>query len=235
MIQRISSNGVVFRTAALALTVVIGLSTTCVASLQLTFDNAAVDGGTVSYDGVGGSLVGTGILFDRVKGVDTPANNGTILNIVGGVLSFATGPNTGEGPFNWSFAGGGSFTLIGSAYNGAAIPANLIATGTLLSGSFTNALAVSAGGVGSALVVTSFGIDQKNVDLLAFYGVTDPNFTFANTEISGVITALANGGFTATVSEADIVNSAVPEATTLLIWGGLAGMALLRSRQRVAC
>ncbi len=60
----------------LALLLVPGIA---LAAAKLTFDNPTVDGGTLSYDGVGGPLVGTDIIFQQVIGVDTPANSGMSL------------------------------------------------------------------------------------------------------------------------------------------------------------
>ena len=45
----------------------------------LSFDNPTVDGGTVAYDGLGGPLVATDVIFQQVIGVGTPANPGVSL------------------------------------------------------------------------------------------------------------------------------------------------------------
>ena len=96
----------------LALLLVPGIA---LAAAQLNFDNPTEDGGTLSYNGAGGPVVATDVVFQQVIGVDTPLNNGVSLFCypVNCLLDFTTGPNTAEGPPIYTFAGGGSLTLIG--------------------------------------------------------------------------------------------------------------------------
>jgi len=132
----------------LALLLVPGMA---LAAAKLTFDNPTVDGGTLTYDGVGGPLVGTDIIFQQVIGVDTPANGGTSLFCwpVNCVLNFTTGDNTLEGPPIYTFLGGGSLTLTGglnTAIDGSGV--QVVPGGTLLAlnGSFdTPAIGLGGG------------------------------------------------------------------------------------------
>jgi hypothetical protein len=77
------------------------------AALELNFDNPTVDGGTVTYDGLGGAVIGTDVIFQQVIGVDTPLNSGTVLFCTPTcLLDFTTGDNIAEGPPVYSFNGG---------------------------------------------------------------------------------------------------------------------------------
>jgi autotransporter-associated beta strand protein len=181
----------------------------------ITFDQA-VDSGTLAYNGTGGSLIGAAIGIDLIVGSDGLVGT---LDCVDCELNFATGANTGtEGPPLWNFNGGGTFTITGDAYDGA----TLVASGTLLAGTFTGNPSVT-GGPG-LLIAIGFGVDEKNADLLAFYGLSgSTEFTFASTNISAsAISVDADGGFTANVNEADVANiSRVPDAGSAMAFLGL--------------
>ena len=60
----------------LALLLVPGIA---LASAQINFDNPTVDGGTLTYNGAGGPVVGADIIFQQVIGVDAPLNSGVPL------------------------------------------------------------------------------------------------------------------------------------------------------------
>ncbi len=147
----------------------------------ITFDTTPGGaGGTLTYDGAGGPLVGTGIVFVDILGVDTPANSGDLMDCVGCSLAFTTGANLQEGPPQWTWAGGGSFTLTGS------VPDLGLPAGTaLLSGSFTGTPNTPGlAGTDSSALFISLGADTKNEVLAAHYGLPAGPFVFANTEIA---------------------------------------------------
>ncbi len=212
----------IFVTGAVGALLCVG---SAVAAPIISFDDDVVSqNGIISYDGVGGAAIGTGIDFVSVVGIDTPLNNGVALTCTGCVLNFTTGLNISEGPNLWTFAGGGAFTVTGTLFNGAI----QIATGTLVSGAFGSA-DFNSFGLGS---FSGTGIDEKHEDLLAFYGVGSIPFTFNHTDITAKgVNVSANGGFTAFVSNADLDNVAVPEPGTMLLFStALLGLGLLRRR-----
>lgn len=211
--------------AALILSV---FASTASASAILSFDDnddPNIQNGTLSYDGAGGALIGSGIDFVSVFASNT-ANDGVYI-CDGCELNFTTGANISEGPFAWLFAGGGSISITGTVKDGATV----IASGTLLSGFFSGAITIGAGTNLSDLGMTGLGSDTKNADLLDFLGLTDTPFSFASTNIAAA-NAIYNGigGFTAEVTNADLDNTAPEPAISALIGLGLLGLGLARRR-----
>jgi hypothetical protein len=194
----------------------------------LSFDQLH-DGGTLSYNGTGGVLKGSGIRFDSIIGVDTAANDGVTLSCIGCRLNFETGLNMSDTAPIYTWAGGGFFTLTGTAKLGS----TTIAAGTLLSGTWDEPVIGLRNG--SLFNATGTGTDTKSSDLLSFFGLPEVSFTFANSDLSAV-TSSSGKGFTARVTEADITNmapTATPEPATMLLFGaGLLGLAGYRWRRQ---
>jgi hypothetical protein len=194
-------------------------------------------GGTLTYDGAGGPLIGGGIGFGALAGFETAANAGVSLFCVPNCqLDFTTGANTAEGTVGgaaWVWEGGGSFVLDGTLNTAADGSGADIASGTLLTGTFTGALGLV--GPEGRLLVIGVGEDEKIGGLLAFYAIPEfLPFRFANTEIvaTGLVVG-ADGSLAGSVVNADLTNTQIPEGGTLLLFGsGMAGLSALRRWRR---
>jgi hypothetical protein len=194
-------------------------------------------GGTLSYDGAGGPLVGTGIGFGVLAGFETPANPGVPLFCVPNcTLNFQTGANTAEGTIGgaaWTWDGGGSFVLEGTLNTAVDGSGTEIADGTILAGTFDGALGLV--GPAGRLLVIGVGEDEKIGALLEFYAIPSfPDFRFADTEIVAAGLAVgADGSLNGSVTNADLTNTQIPEGGTLLLFGsGMAGLSALRRWRR---
>jgi hypothetical protein len=194
-------------------------------------------GGTLSYDGAGGPLIGTDIGFGALAGFDTAVNAGVPLFCVPScTLDFTTGANTAEGTIGggaWTWDGGGSFVLEGTLNTAADGTGTEVATGTLLTGDFTGAFGLV--GPEGRLLVAGVGEDEKIASLLQFYAIPEfLPFRYANTEIvaTGLVVG-ADGSLAGSVVNADLTNTQIPEPGTLLLFGsGAAGVAILRRWRR---
>jgi len=194
-------------------------------------DFAGGTGGTVSYATTGGDLTGSGIPISSVEGSFVPLNNLVTLNSPDAVLSFTTGALTGTTASTWSFGAGGagSITIKGDLYNGPDIPANLVATGTLLSGAINSALASAIPGTGFKLIVSPFK-DAKNEALLDFYGAIGPFVGLMAITVNDS-SVLPPGTFTGTPVSTDVSNVPLP-SSMLLLSSGLVGLLALGQRIR---
>jgi hypothetical protein len=205
------------------------------AAVVITFDNSGASGGTIAYGGAGGPATGSGITFDIVTVGANPD-----LTCVGCVLNFTTGNNTLDTPFVWTWAGGGSFVNTGTILD----PSNgnvVVASGVLLSGSFAGPVpAIASVGAGFAITLSGSGIDTKNADLLAYFGLSPNDFIYASTNITGedCVSIAAGNSFSCGVVEADVTNTqqgAAPEPATLTLFGlGLLGVGSAARRRLAA-
>lgn len=199
----------------------------------LTFTGSPT-GGTLEYDGQDGvdPLEGHGILFTSVTGAGTPSNSGATLYCDPTCgLDFETGPNISETPYTW--AGGGTFTLTGDLYTlpgGVGGGGSLTASGTLVDGSWFNN--VGGAPLGPGFSASGQGFDVKDPDLLTFFGITHPNFTFVNFEVGGPFSPAGDGSFVVPVTTVFLENTAAPEPGTLFLLGaGLSGLGILTRRR----
>ena len=201
----------------------------------LRFDNPDEDGGTLTYDGAGGGAVGNDIIFQNVIGTDTSLNSGVTLFFDNpntlpeefGLLDFVTGPNTVEGPPLYQWGPGGSITLSGTLYDAAG---NVVASGVILQGEWGESVALANG----QLQFIGAGIDVKNTDLAAFYGISTLA-DFSNSELNvPVVINPTTKAFTGTVVEGDLTNvPQVPAPSALVLLGlGLSAMGALRLRKK---
>jgi len=200
---------------------------------EIKFDEGVTpQTGVISYDGEGGALVGTGIDFTSGLGVTTALNSGVSLDCTGCTLDFVTGLNTLEGPALWQWLAGGSIDLSGSLFQGA----TLIASGSLLSGTFTAPPAPTFAGNGTSGLFLGIGDLTVNTDISDFFGFAATSFYYAYTNLSiGTCSTGSNAGFSCDLDNADlnIVAAAVPSPTPLMLMGvGLVALAgFIRRKQ----
>ncbi len=201
-------------------------------------------GGSINYDGTG-PLVGTDInvsdlTFRPTVSPETDQN----YSVFNGLFNFTTGDLSGQADMGswstWAYEGGGTVTLVGGVDlngNGVEDAGDIASGSTLLTGTFTSA-AVAGASNGSFEVSIGFFQDQKNVDLLNYFGLPTVDSTGAPKNYAGSFnisfTALIGQDktFTSTmVHSGDIVN--VPEpASALLLGGGLLGLAAAARRRK---
>ena len=194
----------------------------------ILFDDAGIQGGTLSYNGNGGPLTATGVLLDIVLGLGTAINSGLALACEACTLTFETGANASVSASLWSVLPGGNVTVSGIAKDGPAT----IATGMLLSGVFNDT--TYAFQQGSLNINVSGSIDAM-VDpaLAAFYAVPANGLAvLTQINLKGAIDPFTNAFF-ATATDSDInYYSVVPVPAALpLFLTALAGIVIIGWRR----
>lgn len=204
-------------------------------------------GSSISFDG-SHALTGSAIGVARVIGVDTPANGNVAAQCVDCSLSFASGAFLGyNSALNvWDFGPGGAITVVGGidlTGDGDTDDTADIASGSLLlSGSFNAARVLGlSGGLYSFQIAGGDFMDNKHIDLLAFYGLPTSigyqgnlNLSFLaqmnpdGNPLTADFVSAANG-----IGSGDIINQpAVPLPSALWLLGsGLLGMAAVARRR----
>jgi hypothetical protein len=183
----------------------------------------------VTYDGLGGSLVGTDIVVESVNVSGAPLNNG-LYPITDGVLNFTSGAFSSAGALTWIFDGGGSIALNGN-----------IALNPLfdidMSGTFTGGVVTAQNSDPDTThsIIADFN-DTKGIDWLTLFGITDPNF-FGDMNLSfATATAISPGdAINSSVTDIGAVHNTVPVPPAVWLFGsGLLGLAGLRFRRNRA-
>lgn len=211
---------------------VLGLSSVAVNAAVIDFNIAAPTAGTISYDGIGGALLGVAIEVDSVAGIDTPANSGElgVLTCDECQLNFSTGANAG----GWTFGGGGTITIDGTLLDGGA---NVVASGNLLSGSWDGSSVISLGNnFFSFEILAGTFSDTKNEEMTTYFGMPTGDY-IGGINLSFAMPTGTNVGarFTSTaVYSGDVVNTpAIPVPAAVWLFGsgliGLVGVARRRA------
>lgn len=218
--------------ALIAAAAVVTLSTQAMAAPSITFDDNENDqNGVISHE-AGGPAIGTDIDFVSVRGSGTPLNDGEALSCIGCFLNFETGALVSSGGGDYEWAGPGTFQLTGELRDGDDV---VVASGILVDGVFNRATVT---GFQNSIVFAGFGTDTKNVDLLAYYGVSPEfaeSFRFVNTQLSlGDTTFGADGSFTANVTNADLDNKVPVPGTLGLLGLGMVALGAAMRRNRSA-
>jgi PEP-CTERM motif len=214
--------------AALAVVGVLGTSSKANAALLIDFDNLRFDGGTFTSLG-GGQYSGSGILFDTILYKDSVTGNiagaqcGVSTTSAGALATDACQLNFNTALNTFSLTAPTGLWDIGADFAPfTADRGGFIAgtTGNVLTGSFS-AFADIAG-----VLFVGAGIDSKDPDLLAFFGLpANTTFAFATTEI--------HFNPDGQVLEADLTNFVTPEPATMMLLGtGL--LAAFRARRKSA-
>jgi PEP-CTERM motif len=212
------------------------LSAPAAESAQIKIDNGGLASlpGSLGYDGEGGAVFGENIEFIQITGINTPFHNGSTLICSACFLNFQTGPNISEGPFAWTWGGGGFFVLTGTILG---TPEFDEFSGVILNGTFSGSPAGLAFGTSDVIFAfNGVGLDLKAAPLVAYYygdhPDVPPEFQFTNTEITGTGQVFDNNGFLVNVDDADIKNTRIPEpGTALLMLLGLGSLASYRRRR----
>ncbi len=229
--------------------IVLGLALCCTALWgEPTIDFAGSGiGGTIGSAGLGNPVIGSGILIGNLTGFGVPVNQGS-HTVTGtspsgtGTLTFQTGNLTSVENYGslyvYTFGSGGTFTIQGNVPD-AGIGGNaVLMSGSFYDGSFT----ITDTGAGYLVAFQGGGGDATNADLLSYFGLPGTPFRFTGfsfaTQLSGDVGA--NGAFGGTALSTDIVNTAAPEPSALLLLGscllvvgGLLRRKLNRERQAV--
>lgn len=190
--------------------------------------NAPTSGGTLTYAGGAGQLIGNNIEVDNIVGIGTPANNNASITCDNCKLSFNSGNNTG----GWNFGAGGvinvtgGVSLLGIANNS-----------TLLTGTFDSASVLDAGGslLNFKVVISAF-TDTKHPDLLAYFGmplvdyVGGLNLSFSTVNPNVGVGQSFNSN---DIFSGDIVNNPVPVPAAVWLFGsGLIGLIGIARRKK---
>lgn len=184
---------------------------------------------SLSYQGGGGALVGSDLSVSSVIGEGTPVNDGTALTVQAS-LNFITGDLVTTTPNSWEFAGGGSFTIVGT------VQGLIDASTTLYSGQFVGDTTITNLG-GGVYKVLGGGVSGTLDPLLAAeFGqkVPDDNYP-GGLSLLFEGSELPPGPFNDTrFNSGNFATHAAPEPSSVALLG-IGAVGLFVSRKRFAC
>jgi hypothetical protein len=189
----------------------------------IDFNMAGPTPGMITWAGGTNPLQGIEIQVDNVYGSGTALNNGVVVPITGGLLNFTTGNLISYDGSVYTFGGGGSIVVSGTADFGGGAQAYA----ALMNGTFTSATVEAIASSVFKVVLGGF-TDTKDPNLLAFYGMPTnlPYIGAINLQFYLVDNVGAPGFHSDPVLSGDITNTAVPEPGSMLLLGsGLIGLA----------
>lgn len=182
--------------------------------------------GTISSAGLGNAVIGSGVLITSLDGIGVAQNAGshavTGTSPTGsGVLNFQTGAITSvtynASQYVYTFSGGGAFSITGNVLDAGITGNQVLLSGSFYDGTFT----ITDMGSGYLAAFQGSGADAKNPDLLAYFGLPDTPFRFAGYSFAASLFGDVgrDGAFNATALSTDIVNTATPEPSAILLLG----------------
>ena len=220
----------------LALMMVFAMAISAQAAFTIDLNIAAVQtGASVTF--TGNNLLGSGIVIDKITGLDTPLHSGNAgaLTSTNGLWNFTAPQLTSSSLGHWLFQsnlGTSTLNISGNFVNGGTTitnPVPLTPNGAWLSAAVDQ---IALGG--NNYVVSGVFNDTKSSDLLAYFGIPagteNATFFFGITLPAG----LASGAQFTSLSESsgDINQNTAPIPGSLLLLGsgimGLVGIGIRR-------
>jgi len=188
---------------------------------------SSTSGGTISYGGgPTHPLIGSAIVIDGVFGLNTPQSAGN-HGVDRGRLNFTSGPfvSFASGVYTFGAGGAASFTITGG------VPDGEITNRTLLTGRLARVSFDTSSN--TVFLFTADGMDTKDANLVAFFGLTGTSFVFGPAVVKVNPTSqpcpgpCAVSGVAFSVDVPNVVSTTTTVVPTLSEWGVAIMMAIL--------
>ncbi len=197
------------------------------ANAQLDFSLPAFGAGSISYNPGSGSITGTGIQVTSIKGTDGTLHNDQSIGCNSCVINFTSGSLVSVASGLYTFASGGTFTLVGSVLGGPVT--------SLLSGVFSSATLQTAGGYAFETALFTTAVSKAITD---YYGMpaTPPNYAGGVAIMFGASYGAGGSITSSTLFGGTVGATAVaPEPATIVLLGTvLLGLVALERRRQKA-
>jgi hypothetical protein len=230
--------------SCLAMLVLLALASGAQAAGVLDFDimTTGLQGSSISYAGGANPLVGSDLTVLGVTGGNgAPSNDGAMLSITNGLLSFTTGNLVSFNGTTWDFGGGGTVTITGTIPSqtptGGSYSSFGGVTGTLLSATFYGASVTSV--MGQSYQTLGLFFDPPNSALASYFGLPANDYSgFFGLTFTGTTGPVGSDGAFQTsddfVGSGDTSTTPVPAPgfLVLLCSGGTVSLASYVLRRR---